>query len=64
MDKPMETVDKVGPVHEVLQEIGKELLASGCPCACVCHRAGTRTFRKCQCCEHGNKVWSIAGAVR
>lgn len=45
-------------MQEALLAIGDELEAAGCPCRCVCHKTGTLTLVKCQCCPHGSKYWS------
>lgn len=46
-------------LEKAMKSIGDQLEAAGCPCRCVCHKAGTFTMVKCQCCENGNKVWPL-----
>lgn len=48
--------------QEALNRAGDELEAAGCPCRCVCHRAGTFTFVPCKYCKHGNDTWPMPKA--
>lgn len=59
LKEPLRTIDKTGPVDEALQKAGNDLLKSGCPCACICHKRGTLTFVPCKCCQDGNRYWSV-----